>query len=113
MVEDREPFTEPQGLGFLSNEANAEAVKGRKPDVVRRVVSDASTDALAHLVSRLVGERHREDRARVNARREQSGDSRGDHAGLPRSSSRENQQGPLPVLDRRALLWIQSQGSAK
>jgi hypothetical protein len=48
----------------------------------------------------------------MHARPKQARDSSRNHTGFAGASTGEHQQRSLPVLDRRPLLWIQSQGSA-
>ena len=111
MVEDREARAETERFRFGADEAHSEAVKGREPDRLGRLGAHGLSDALPHLVGRLVGERDRQKRSGGNAGGQKAPDARRDHAGLARTGARQHQERPLPVLDRGTLLSIQSQGS--
>jgi hypothetical protein len=72
-------------------------------------VAQQPFDALAHLARGLVGERDREDLARLGlVGVDQIGDAVGEHAGLAAAGTGEYQQGALAVRDRLPLGLVQS-----
>ena len=113
LIEDREARAQPQRLGLLAHEAHPKAVKRRQPNRSCRFVPHRCADAFAHLIGRLVGKGHRQDRAWLNSARKQPRDPGNDDTRLPRTCARQNQQRPLVVLYGRPLLCIQSQGCPK
>ncbi len=106
-VVDRERLREPEVLGLAPEDAHARRVEGRDPHPVDRV-ADQSLDALAHLAGRLVRERDGQDLARPRIPAlQQPRDAPGQHVGLARSGSRDDQQRLPAVLDRLALPRVQ------
>jgi len=70
--------------------------------------AEQERDALAHLLSGLVGERDGQDLAGPRALGvDQPGDPVGQHAGLARARAREDQQRPARVRDGLALGRVQ------
>jgi hypothetical protein len=72
-----------------------------------RPIAEQLPDALAHLLGRLVGERHRADRRRRDAPGEQVRDAVGDHARLAGPGPREHEQRPADVPRGLALRRVE------
>ena len=85
-------------------------MKGPDPEAARadpHPVRTAAVDPLAHLARRLVGERDREDAARIGARRHQPRQPIRDDPRLARPGARHHQQRPGRVHHRLELRRVQ------
>ena len=68
---------------------------------------DQLGDAMAHLLGGLVGERDRQDRRRWHALVDEMGDAMGEHPGLARTGTGDDQQRPAAVHDGVELVGIE------
>lgn len=104
LIVDREVAVKAEAVGILAKHANAERVERADPDALSR---QHRFDTLLHLVGSLVRERDREKLRGADALLEQMCDSRGDDARLAGARSREDEQRPVRVKDRLALVLRQ------
>ena len=103
LVEDREVLVEPDTLGVTADDGRSPGMERPEVDLGRRRLAEASGQPLAHLASRLRGERHAHDRARPLAVLDEPCDALGQDAGLARTGGCEH-EGIAPVeLDGGAL----------
>ena len=108
LVVDREAARQAERLALGLQDLEAERVERADRELAHgRAVVDQAGDALAHLGRGLVGERHRADRLRRDAQRQQVRDPVRDHAGLARAGAGEHQQRPAAVARRLALRRIE------
>ncbi len=106
-VVDRERGGEAEPLRLAAQDPYARAVEGHDPHGVGPR-SDELLDALLHLAGGLVGEGDRQDLARVDpALGQQVGDAVGQHAGLARTGTGNDEQRGAGVHDGCALLGVQ------
>ncbi len=107
-VVDRERLREAELLGLAPQDPHARRVERRDPHASRRV-ADELLDALAHLPCGLVREGDREDLAGPRlALTQQQGDAAGEHAGLARSRTGDDEQRLTAVGDCFELLRVES-----
>ena len=108
LVVDREATRIPEPLAARPQDARAGGVEGHQPHPAR-LGPEQALDPPAHLLGRLVGERDREDLARVGlAGEEQERDPVGEHARLAAARPREDEERPLAVRNRLALGLVEA-----
>ena len=93
-------------FGLCAQDAHACRVERADPHLVGDG-SDESSHALSHLPCSLVGEGDRQDVHRVYARIDEVGDALGEHAGLARTSTGNDEERPARMEDGVALVWIE------
>ena len=112
LVVDRELARVAEPVGVGSEHPRAGRVEGHHPHRAH-APPDQQLGAVAHLAGRLVGERDREDLARLDrAGRDQVGDPVGQHPRLARAGAGEDQQRPVAVGDGLALGLVQRRPAA-
>jgi len=108
LVVDGEAAGEPQPLRLPAQDAHTGAVEGHHPHRLR-ARADEPLDALLHLPGGLVGERDREDLARVHVTLgEQVGDAVGEHPRLAGPGTGDDEQRRALVEHGLALLRVES-----
>ncbi len=106
LVVDRERARVAEHLGVAPEDAHARRVEGRHPHRLDHR-PDEVADALAHLGGGLVGERDGEDVRRPHALVDQVGDAVGEHAGLARAGTGDDEQRPVGVHDGVELIGVE------
>ena len=106
-IEDRELLFQPDQPAFLTQDAHAQAVKGRDQQVLGRTRPDQGLGALAHLLRSLVGEGDRRDASGRETRLQQMGDLLRDHPCLARTRTGNHQAGPVQMQDGFELGGVQ------
>ena len=108
LVVDREARRVAEPLRLAAQHPPAGGVEGEDPGGAR-LPAEHPLEPLAHLAGRLVRERDREDLVRLRAvRADQVGDPMGQHAGLARAGSGDDEQRAVDVQDGFALGRIQA-----
>jgi len=92
----------------LAEDLVAEPVEGPDDRIVQPD-RGVDVDALLHLGCGALGEGHGQDLVRLRrARRDEMDDPRGQHMGLPRPSTGDNEERPGTVFDREPLLRLKT-----
>ena len=109
-IVNREGGLQAQGGGLTAQHAHAEAVEGRDPHVLG-ARTDQRLDTFTHFGGGLVGEGDGENLAGGRAVGcEQVGDAVGQHAGLARASTRDDEQGRAGVQYGFFLAFVEPCG---
>ena len=108
VVVDREGRAVSEHRGVASQHPNARAVEGGHPHPASHPAADEVLDPLLHLVGGLVGERDRQDLVRGHAPvTDEMGDAVGEHPGLARTGTGDDEHGTVGGRDGLALNGIE------
>jgi len=108
LVVDRERPVDADERPLPPQQASTEAVERADGEIPQRGLAEQAAQPLAHLASRLVGKGDGQDGARGNAEvPDQVRDAVRQHARLARSGAGQDQQRPVAMRHRRALLGIE------
>ena len=88
--------------------ANAEGMEGGDHHPLGGFTADHVLDPFLHLLGRLVGKGDRKDLVGGNALLQQISDATGDDAGFAGTGSGQQQERPVAVDDRFALLRVET-----
>ena len=104
---DDEVFLVAEVLRELAQQPRAERVEGADHHLAAQSIAHHVLHARLHFARRLVREGHGEDVSRMNAFIHHERDARRDHARLARARAGEDEQRPVDVRRRLALLGIE------
>ena len=105
---DRERIGEADPFGVLPQDARKDRVERAHADIAAAVVGQHLRDAFTHRLGGLVREGQGQDVERRHALLDHVGDARGEHAGLARTGSRDDERGSVVVHDGIVLGGVQT-----